>query len=372
MKSNTMLGPGFGVIVAMLVPLTSANAQEQCSAVLAQGIYNEYRNYGASFSSTEFRASVCEAIRSSSGSGDNLGGSLTVPIKGVPLTFGFSRGSAEAKTFEKNYCSGETYSSLSSEDMEVYKRWVDPNVVSAWRDCVSASTRGLDIRAGYIGDRGVEFSIEVTQRSKDPVEVRPMVILPENGGACEAQGMDISSSNATLLAGHYKIICSVRPGVTEPVTFSVSTSWGGTSQTVAPVQLRSQEAARLEGKIGEVWERFAGSVLPFNSRSCPIGWTAYEPAMGRFIRGMAVGDAARRDPAGERSPGSVQEDELASHSHVIHVAQTTKEGELHSPSKFETTWAQHSMNSRERQTLAFGGQETRPDNVALLYCIRNK
>ena len=52
------------LVVAVALHSGTAAAQDHCSAVLQQGIYNEYQTSTASFSQTEFRAAVCDSGRS--------------------------------------------------------------------------------------------------------------------------------------------------------------------------------------------------------------------------------------------------------------------------------------------------------------------
>ena len=55
-----------------------------------------------------------------------------------------------------------------------------------------------------------------------------------------------------------------------------------------------------------------GAVVAFDLDDCPVGWSIYEEAKGRFIRGL--------DPTGEndtpdRGRGSIQNDALQGHWH---------------------------------------------------------
>lgn len=112
----------------------------------------------------------------------------------------------------------------------------------------------------------------------------------------------------------------------------------------------------------------SGAVLAFHSDTCPtFGWEEYTPAYGRFIRGI---DKSKDniDPQGERTPGSLQTGQFASHSH-------TRPLDIH---KYPNVGAAQLWIKPERHydyaadgsplTGDTGGEETRPINVALLYC----
>ncbi|HDU8571233.1 TPA: hypothetical protein RG687_001003 [Vibrio parahaemolyticus] len=124
-------------------------------------------------------------------------------------------------------------------------------------------------------------------------------------------------------------------------------------------------AAGWIGKIPSVISVPAGAVVAFNTESCPEdgGWREYKAAYGRFIRGIdRSGDSI--DPKGERSIGSLQEDAIKAHLHPTRImiadnnidgvdSATTKSGEHH---------------NQNTNTGVFGDAESRPKNVALLYC----
>jgi hypothetical protein len=113
-------------------------------------------------------------------------------------------------------------------------------------------------------------------------------------------------------------------------------------------------------------------VLAFALTACPVGWEEYSPAYGRFIRGI---DRGTTDPAGTRIPGGLQEDELRSHEHTrpndVYDAGGHGTGSV-SPGVgygYGYTGAPGRPPTGPNTGLT-GGPETRPKNVALLYCKR--
>lgn len=54
----------------------------------------------------------------------------------------------------------------------------------------------------------------------------------------------------------------------------------------------------------------AGAVMAFDLASCPSGWSEYAAARGRFLRGIDLSGSTALDPAGTRTPGSLQEGSL--------------------------------------------------------------
>ena len=113
----------------------------------------------------------------------------------------------------------------------------------------------------------------------------------------------------------------------------------------------------------------AGAVMAFNLESCPDGWveadgTGGTPDLrGTFIRGMN-GDENGRDVA--RALKSYQVDDFKSHNHGIPNIDL---GHRHTAATAATDYYVYKSIS-SYDSLSEGGDETRPKNVALLYCVK--
>jgi len=111
-----------------------------------------------------------------------------------------------------------------------------------------------------------------------------------------------------------------------------------------------------------------GAVLSFNLDTCPQGWKEYEPAYGRFIRG--IDKSGRIDPDGIRLPGSTQEDDFKKHTHKANMeigAEPTNGGAqaVEAAGAHGRIGTMYTSNGLLQPT---GGLESRPKNVSLLYC----
>lgn len=108
----------------------------------------------------------------------------------------------------------------------------------------------------------------------------------------------------------------------------------------------------------------SGAVVAFDLKKCPSsGWQEYKLAHGKFIRGIDR-SGTKIDPDGERKPGAPQKDSFKSHFH-------TQDADIHG--KGGGYWmpppSRHFHHSKSQsKTSSVGGAETRPINVALLYC----
>lgn len=112
----------------------------------------------------------------------------------------------------------------------------------------------------------------------------------------------------------------------------------------------------------------AGAVMAFNLATCPTGWIAADGTnstpdlRGEFVRGL---DSGRGVDSG-RTLASSQTDDLKSHTHS--TVQMIGNNNIDGVDSTTTHSGEH--HNEPRQTGATGGNETRPRNVALLYCIK--
>lgn len=145
-------------------------------------------------------------------------------------------------------------------------------------------------------------------------------------------------------------------------------------QAVATIQ------SDVNAKLAEISKlsSLVGLIASFNSSSCPAGWkpadgTNGTPDLrGEFIRGL---DNGRGVDAG-RGLGSIQQHQLQTHTHrvtdgaVQSYNMAVAGGNLYAP----VIGAGATTDNYPESTAPHGanvGSETRPRNVALLYCVKN-
>ncbi|MCF2858405.1 hypothetical protein L1286_13030 [Pseudoalteromonas sp. SMS1] len=110
------------------------------------------------------------------------------------------------------------------------------------------------------------------------------------------------------------------------------------------------------------------AVLAINSEQCPDGWIPWHNAQGRFLRGINLSDQLI-DPDGKRSVGHLQADAIAYHQHTLGGF---KRGDL-----VANTWGKSGYlirnklnNEKADEKEKAKHSETRPKNVAVLFCIK--
>lgn len=139
---------------------------------------------------------------------------------------------------------------------------------------------------------------------------------------------------------------------------------------IRAVELKLNNDKRLEKKLVLELRKDIGaqmfpekSIITFGLKECPKGWEEYTPAYGRFIRG--IDKTGKIDPDGVRVPGATQEDTFKKHGHSLprEVWSFKGAGSNQNPTDSKGGAGVTTTNDS-------GGEESRPKNVALLYCMK--
>lgn len=205
-----------------------------------------------------------------------------------------------------------------------------------------------------------------------------------------------SASNArTDINNALQALASLSSGSSAPSTTYANQLWYDTSANQIKLRNEANSAWITLGTVGTTFEPSgglpSGAVQTFAMSTAPSGWldcdgsavsrTTYSSLFsaigttfgtgdgsttfnlpdlrGEFVRGW---DDGRGVDSG-RTFGTSQSDELASHSHI--VSWTAAEGGSGAGSRVE-----NHPSTYQRSTSSTGGDETRPRNIALLYCIK--
>lgn len=196
-----------------------------------------------------------------------------------------------------------------------------------------------------------------------------------------------------------KALASLSSGTSAPSTTYANQLWYDTTNNQIKKRNEANSGWVVLGTVDDTAGTFlptagglpAGAVQVFAMNSAPSGWlscdgsaisrTTYSTLFstigttygtgdgsttfnlpdlrGEFIRGW---DAGRGVDSG-RTFGTSQDDEIASHNHI--VAWSAAEGGSGAGSRVE-----NHPSTNGRTTSSTGGDETRPRNIAMLYCIK--
>lgn len=129
--------------------------------------------------------------------------------------------------------------------------------------------------------------------------------------------------------------------------------------------------SRLESAISPEYLDNAVLILtkksPETQSGCPIGWKRWSDADGLFLRGIDPSKSV--DPDGLRSLGNVQLDTVIAHTHPF---QRRTKAALTGQDWRNTGFLMNDEEHDEQfETMANGDStETRPKNIAVLYCVK--
>lgn len=138
-------------------------------------------------------------------------------------------------------------------------------------------------------------------------------------------------------------------------------------QAVQAAWAAQQALAATDAKIKALTERLdkPGEVAAFAATSCPAPWVPYTKAAGRFVRGFDP-QGGTIDPDGQRTIESIQEDMVGPHTHTM--GNNRMDDGVNVQQERWPNFGNLGVGAKY-QTDSNSGVETRPKNVALLYCI---
>ena len=153
------------------------------------------------------------------------------------------------------------------------------------------------------------------------------------------------------------------------IVFSITGTYAALSSLTATTG-ESLTAAKWNELVNHATP--SGAIMAFNLASCPTGWSAADGTGGNpdlrweFIRGL---DDGRWVDAG-RVLASAQWDDVEPHSHPLSLVTNSSwtagsGGQARAADQF---W---NPAAPDTNTYNSTGVETRPRNVAFLYCIKN-
>lgn len=296
-----------------------------------------------------------------------------------------------------------TDSALSREEEEINNR-----AIEAWEDCKRRAGDGflIEVRAEGKYQPIVEILLKYGKDTGIPIHRMSTVNYTCEATATGKGGKTILIPDAARIGTRNEPIAVARK---RPVTFTctrkkaVEQNRAGEQRQVleeglisialgdgAPFQLPIPEidvtplskskadilTAELIAAKAEL-QALEGAVVSF-ARECPSGWSEYEPAYGRFVRGV---DRSKKDidSDGERNIGNTQEDTLKEHAHEykdIYAAEyhgdvdIFKDG-LNNNGGDKGFDEDNNGFEWQRTTEQTGSVETRPKNVALLFCRKD-
>jgi hypothetical protein len=138
-----------------------------------------------------------------------------------------------------------------------------------------------------------------------------------------------------------------------------------------PIDALAALQERLRSLEISVAQSEENSVVGFKSDECPKGWSEVPEARGRFLRGIDTSGSTAIDPDGRRQPGAIQNDLIGKHTHAYYSG--FHNGQSNSGTGYDPNKKDAVLTRTDEGNLITGeplGSETRPKNVAVLFCTR--
>ncbi len=153
---------------------------------------------------------------------------------------------------------------------------------------------------------------------------------------------------------------------------SDSTSWTTSCENRSISQLYAEgKAFNLAGGGISLGGTPSGQISAFDLATCPTGWSEYTPARGRFLRGIDNG--AGNDPSGTRVAGAVQDMDTRFYKSTYEGSNQpgTYRGGPYDGDHWNRSTNSASYTMQRVYQDWDTTRETRPKNVAVLYCRKN-
>jgi len=289
-----------------------------------------------------------------------------------PISANYGQSSSNLESVASRYCEDNGSIKATSDMYRDYVETIAPGAFESYNNCLGLKRRNItfDLPPTAIKPTSASFIISNTDQNRNAFDelrfrAAPGITCtwsdPAPGNRLKLKGQSAATLDCQRSKsdseGYVLVYAATLPNSAVTVPWEVYVDGAPTS-----VVRRLQDATLA---LSEMRASMIGSVVAFNATSCPVGWAPYVPAQGRFIRG--IDSAGNIDPNGTRMPGNLQPDLLKSHQHSLPgvVAAGDPKKAAHGTTAGFTD--QKTLISAEQSG---GGTETRPINVALLYCER--
>ncbi|HEX7893378.1 MAG TPA: hypothetical protein VF447_04240 [Terriglobales bacterium] len=298
---------------------------------------------------------------------------------GIGASFGQSGGSAE--NFASKLCKSDNQSSSRADAYREYVETIAPGAFASYDRCIQLTNAGVDIGIDKDNVLPTYFSASVSYRGKDSNSEQLVNFTSSPGATCKWKGGGAKEGMPfRLKVNEQTALECTRTSSTSASTIKIfPTTMPDSALDFKWTNFRdglpADELARLRASVDSsinaldtVRASLSSSVLGFAADQCPQGWTQYEPAQGRFLRGIAPKVIDGGDPDGQRKAGAYQGDALGRHSHSSAGNIIIDAGRMNQSNVPARIGADYAFTTAIAKTTTDGGDETRPRNVAVLFC----
>ncbi|MEM1007364.1 MAG: hypothetical protein AAGJ35_00035 [Myxococcota bacterium] len=367
-------------LMGVSYPNIASGRFEHCNSLLHHGINNITKKLGSSHTIVYKWYTHCQ--RDYKHASNSRISRASIEIFGYGS--GGGNGSTQQMTKKLNSWCKEN-ENFSKENKLKYNeaRTISDQALQAWNACQKNSAKGLRITTNIQGKNDTEVNFSIDSTSDGTYQLLGVV---QRNYQCIIFSRDKKSLRTPLTKKSTKVIdlglnqknlmlsipinnSNVHVNCKRKTPFKTEKQGVGIVKYeqghISILTTGPAVSTTFPSVVSQYYVTPPKSVLAFHSTRCPPGWIDYKPSWGRFIRGI---DKSKKpiDPQRKRKPGSLQGSQVGNHSHVYHKGPTRRvsvdndDDHLHIPQG----------GFRATRTTGNPSGETRPHNVALLYCIR--
>lgn len=285
---------------------------------------------------------------------------------------------ASASEVASRYCSSSSESDARKDAYRQYVESINDKAYAAYEACERLNAAKINFTVTSQLKKDLLVVVGNASASAAPAKIRVTTL---GGPDCKWQDKD--GEVVEVLTGTSATLKCSRPTTDEESSItlldlstgagnSLTVPWVALDKDGVPINFLKKLNDRVDeavSNLNDASKAMKSAVVSFNLPSCPSGWSDYKPAAGRFIRGIDKADN-KADPDGIRALESIQEDSFKQHTHTMTlVGRSGNNAFVNRPPGWGYDNAQGAATAATSDGA--GGAETRPKNVALLYCVRD-
>lgn len=210
----------FVLSLAALVITASALADDECRAILEQGVRNTYSFTRSGDLKSNLKNSFCneKSVQAKDQSGGGI--SLAFPYAGNLVSLGGNYNQSNGKALHEQSCA-DANSSMSNENYEQLLQYIaDPRIVQAWSECIH--NKGGPLLNGEIDD---EETVSISLKFRNIGGVSETILTKDTkitGARCE----DMDWEKGKIINGSEQFLTCERIGK-RPVSVTVNSAFNG-------------------------------------------------------------------------------------------------------------------------------------------------
>lgn len=360
-------------LVLITILLNSNNSLANiCTALLDNGIRDNFSTITKSSKFNIYKRALCDEKHTSYSSYSSAIKNQSLNLEYSDIIVGLTGDSNTKKNkFQESYskfCVASYESSNYKNAFNSYSSVINTDLAAAFNICVGTVS-------AYKAKRNLDVYIDVTPQADNS----NFTVRVDRASAAETLLTDISPVTVActksgkpvkvpLKVDDKRFTLDCRKDNNTAVSLQITTKGEGFSNTVNVPDQRDrlqnieQDIYDLRYELGILSPQTV--IIAVASDACPVGWKDYEKGYGQFIRGIDKSNK-KIDPDGRRNHGTLQTDLIKKHKHPY--SSSARKDVSAKGSKSDFAWNKQSYTTSENTD---GGSETRPKNIALLFCQR--